>query len=160
MTNVYCLLIRCCACKTFCCHAVAYGVKLFASGFQKVLVWCLAVNGVDHHLHWLDLAQGFKPWCDKALRGVVHIVGTHAAFHEHGLYDDVAVERAQPLDDVVHAIVGAYGAVHLSYIVDVHGVELKDVVVNHHQRVMNLWSVNERRVAEHRHFGFRKIFVS
>ena len=71
---------------------------------------------------------------------------------EHGLDDDVTVEGLQMLDDGID-IVGTSGTVDTADELWVDGVELLDVVVYQHQRVMDGRTVNLGAIRQYRHLG-------
>ena len=146
--------------------AVANGVEFFGRGFLQTLGGCFAVDGVDHYLLGGNGFHGFEPWGNVFFAGVV--VGAplgpprrgKVAFEEHGLNDDVAVETLESFDDLVHLIPFAFGTVHHINIGWVNGVELEDVVVHFHQRIVDLRTVDERGIGEHADLGIRKILVA
>ena len=96
---------------------------------EQFAVGRFAINGVYHDALGLDVAQGFKPGCHILLAGVVGSV----AFEKHGLYNDVAVELFQVLDNLSDVVRRLRGAVDATNVFVVDGVEFQYVIVNFHQ---------------------------
>ena len=142
-----------------CYYTVANGIQLFATCFLQTLCGRLAVDGVDHHLLRTDAFQGVQPGAYKRFAGIVDRHAVAFAAHEHGLYDDVAVEGFHAFDDGVD-VVSAVGTVYLIYIVGVYGVQFQDVVVDPHQCVVHLLPVDEGGVRQDTDLGFRTIQVA
>ena len=69
------------------------------------------------------------------------------------------MEAFHVFDDLLDIVV-AGGAIYLINIGGVHGVELQDVVVDTHQGVVHLWTVNHCGVAEHADLGIGTVLVA
>ena len=128
-------------------------------GFEQIVVGCLAVDGIDHHLSRLDVFYRLKPRKNILVARVVDIVTTRSALEKHGLNNHMTVECLQTLNDFTD-VVGTGGAVHLINICRIDGIELLNVVVHSHECVVDSLAMGESRVAQHRHFGIGEILVA
>ena len=107
-------------------------------GFLKCVAGRVAVDGVYHHLLWANLLKRFYPGRYVTVGRVVEVLAADVgSLHEHSLDDDVAVERSESADDVFNVVCWRRRTVHAADVVDVHGVELQDVVVHALQGAMD-----------------------
>lgn len=122
-------LIRSRAGNAQCDDTVADRIQFLMRSLAQFLVWCLTVNGVDHHFLGLNVFDGFQPWRNIFLTRVVCAI----AFHKHCLDNHVSFEPPHVLDDILHIVGWLCRAVHLADIVHVDRVELQDVIVHFEQ---------------------------
>ena len=89
------------------------------------MVWGLAVNRIDHDFLGIDLLNGFKPRTNKVLVGVVYIDSVFCfPFHEHGLNNDMAIEKFQTINDFGYIIRGFQWAIYKTDIVHIDRIDL------------------------------------
>lgn len=138
-----------------CCDTV----ELLWCGLEQSWGGCLAVDGVYHDLLRRDVGNGVEPWQHVVVAGVVGTLAGHVSLHEHGLYDDVSVERLHALYRPCH-VVSALRMVGQADVFCRDGVELQYVVVDEHQRVADRLPVNQRGVAQHTHLSLRAVAVA
>ena len=62
-------------------------------GFLQSVAGCVAVDGVDHHLLWVNQLKRFYPGRYVTVGCVVEVLTVDVwSLHKHSLDDDVAVE--------------------------------------------------------------------
>ena len=96
--------------------AVADGIQLFMGSFLQTHGGSIAVDGIDHYLLGTDGLDGFKPGRDVLVARIVYrffaVCLSDLPSHEHGLDDDVSVERFHVFDETGDVVV-ATGTVYL-----------------------------------------------
>ena len=120
---------------------------------------CFAVDGVDIDLFGLNAAKGFEPRQEVAFGGVVKSFPFKFARQKDGLYLHLSVESAQRLNELLN-IVRADRSIDDPDKFGIDGVEFENVVVHTHQSFPHSRAMAESGIAQHTHFGQRKIAVA
>ena len=128
-------------------------------GLEQSLGGRLTVDGVDHHLLRSDGLDGFKPGVDVCVACVINGFALTFTAHEHRLDDHVTMEGLEAVDDLID-IVGAVRVIYLINISGIDGVEFQDVVIHLHERVVYLWTVDHRGIAEYGDLRLRTVLVA
>ena len=71
----------------------------------------------------------------------------------------MAIEAFHVFDNLPHVVTGV-GLVYLSDILWIDSVKLQDVVVDTHQGVVHLWTMNHGGVGEYADLGLRTVAVA
>lgn len=128
------------------------GVEHLRRRFGKAGDRCLARHRVDGCFLWANALKRREPGADVLLAGVVDELALILAGQIDRLDNNVTVKACERLDLVLDAV-GANGLVEQLDKRRVDGIELEDVVVDHHERVVHLEAVGARTVGEHGDFG-------
>ena len=128
-------------------------------GLEQSLGGRLTVDGVDHHLLRSDGLDGFKPGVDVCVACVINGFALTFTAHEHRLDDHVTMEGLEAVDDLID-IIGAVRVIYLINISGIDGVEFQDVVIHLHERVVYLWTVDHRGIAEYGDLRLRTVLVA
>lgn len=133
-------------------HTRGNGVEDVGCCFGKAGDRCLARHRVDGRLLRTNALECREPRANVLLAGIVERIALVLAGQKHRLDNDVAVKARERLDLVLH-IVGANGLIEQLDKCRVDRIELEDVVVDHHERVVYLGTVGARAVGEHGDLG-------
>ena len=118
------------------------------------MVGRFAVDGVDHHLLWLDFFDSFKPWQHIFIARIVHILPIHGSFHEHCLHNDMPIESLECFDHLFN-IIRIQRAIDELYIFQIDSVELEDIVIYKHESFADIGTRRQRGITQHTHLCFR-----
>lgn len=128
------------------------GVERLGRCFGKAGDRCLARYRVDGCFLWANALKRHEPGGNVLLAGVVDELALILAGQKDRLDNDMTVKACERLDLVLD-VIGANGLVEQLDKRRVDGIELEDVVVDHHERVVYLGAVGARTVGEHGDFG-------
>ena len=128
------------------------GVEHLGRCFGKAGDRRLARHRVDGRFLWANALKRREPGGNVLLAGVVDELALILAGQKDRLDNNVTVKACERLDLVLDAV-GANGLVEQLDKRRVDGIELEDVVVDHHERVVHLGAVGARTVGEHGDFG-------
>lgn len=133
-------------------HARGNGVEHLRRRFGKAGDRRLARHRVDGRFLWANALERREPGADVLLAGVVERLAPVLTAQKHRLDNDMTVKARERLDLVLH-IVGANRLVEQLDKRRVDGIELKNVVVDHHERIVYLGTVGARAVGKHGNLG-------
>ena len=133
-------------------HARGNGVEGLGCCFGKACDRCLARHRVDGRLLRTNALEHREPGGDVLLAGVVDGLALILTGQKDRLDNNVTVKACERLDLVLD-VVGANGLVEQLDKCRVDGIELKNVVIDHHERVVHLGAVGARAVGEHGDLG-------
>lgn len=133
-------------------HARSNGVEHLGRRFGKAGDRCLARHRVDGRFLWANALKRREPGGDVLLAGVVDELALILAVQKDRLDNNVTVKACERLNLVLD-VVGANRLVEQLDKRWVDGIELKNVVIDHHERVVHLGAVGARAVGEHGDLG-------
>ena len=133
-------------------NACGNGVEHLGRRFGKVGDRCLARHRVDGRFLWANALKRREPGGNVLLAGVVDELALILAGQKDRLDNNVTVKACERLDLVLD-VVGANRLVEQLNKRRVDGIELKNVVVDHHERVVHFGAVGARAVGEHGDLG-------
>lgn len=133
-------------------HACGDRVECLGRCFGKAGDRCLARHRVDGRLLRANALERREPRADVLLAGVIERLAPVLAGQKDRLDNDAAVKARERLDLVLY-IVGANGLVEQLDKSRVDRIELEDVVVDHHERIVYLGTVGARAVGKHGNLG-------
>lgn len=128
------------------------GVEHLGRCFGKAGDRRLACHRVDGRLLRTNALERREPGGNVLLAGVIERLAPVLTAQKHRLDNDVTVKACERLDLVLD-VIGANGLVEQLDKRRVDGIELKNVVVDHHERVVHLGAVGARAVGEHGDLG-------
>ena len=96
----------------------------------------LAGDGVYGRLLGTYAIECREPRLHILVSGIVHVMPAPFAAQKYRLHDHVALERGEGFDLLLY-VIGSNGAIKQPDVVRIGGVELKDIVVHEHERVVN-----------------------
>lgn len=128
------------------------GVEHLRRRFGKAGDRRLARHRVDGRLLRANALKRREPGGNVLLAGVVDELALILAGQKDRLDNNVAVKACERLDLVLD-VVGANGLVEQLDKRRIDGIELKNVVVDHHERVVHLGAVGARAIGEHGDLG-------
>lgn len=133
-------------------HTRGNGVERLGHRFGKAGDRRLASHRVDGRLLRTNALERREPGGDVLLAGVVDELALILAVQKDRLDNNVTVKACERLDLVLD-VVGANGLVEQLDKCRVDGIELKNVVVDHHERVVHFGAVGARAVGKHGDLG-------
>lgn len=133
-------------------HTCSDRVERLGRCFGKAGDRCLARYRVDGCFLWANALERHEPGGNVLLAGVVDGLALILTGQKDRLDNDMTVKARERLDLVLD-VVGANGLVEQLDKRRVDGIELEDVVVDHHERVVHLGAVGARTVGEHGDLG-------
>lgn len=133
-------------------HACGDRVEHLGRRFGKAGDWCLARHCVDGRLLRANALERREPRTNVLLAGVIERLAPVLTAQKHRLDNDMTVKARERLDLVLY-IVGANRLVEQLDKRRVDGIELEDVVVDHHERIVYLGTVGARAVGKHGNLG-------
>lgn len=133
-------------------HACGDRVEHVGRRFGKAGDRCLARHRVDGRLLRANALERREPRADVLLAGVIEGLAPVLAAQKDRLDNNVTVKARERLDLVLH-IVRANGLIKQLDKCRVDRIELEDVVVDHHERIVYLGTVGARAVGKHGDFG-------
>lgn len=128
------------------------GVEHLGRCFGKAGDRRLARYRVDGRFLWANALKRREPGGNVLLAGVVDELALILTGQKDRLDNDMTVKACERLDLVLY-IVGANRLVEQLDKRRVDGIELEDVVVDHHERVVHLGAIGARTVGEHGDLG-------
>ena len=128
------------------------GVEDVGRCFGKAGDRCLARYRVDGRFLWANALKRREPGGNVLLAGVVDELALILTGQKDRLDNDMTVKACERLDLVLD-VVGANRLVEQLDKRRVDGIELKNVVVDHHERVVHLGAVGARAVGKHGDLG-------
>ena len=128
------------------------GVEHLGRCFGKADDRCLARHRVDGRLLRTNALERREPGDNVLLAGVVDGLALILAGQKDRLDNNVTVKACERLD-LVPDVVGANGLVEQLDKCRVDRIELEDVVVDHHERIVYLGTVGARAVGKHGNLG-------
>lgn len=128
------------------------GVEHLGRCFGKAGDRRLACHRVDGRFLRTNALERREPGGNVLLAGVIERLAPVLTAQKHRLDNDVTVKACERLDLVLD-VIGANGLVEQLDKRRVDGIELKNVVVDHHERVVHLGAVGARAVGEHGDLG-------
>lgn len=135
------------------------GVEHLGRCFGKAGDRCLARHRVDGRFLWANALKRREPGADVLLAGVIDRLAPVLAGQKDRLDNNVTVKACERLYLVLD-VVGANGLVEQLDKRRVDGIELEDVVVDHHERVVHLGAIGARAVGEYGDLGVWGKFVA
>lgn len=132
--------------------ALGNGVEYLRRCFGKAGDRRLACDGVDGRLLRANALERREPRTNVLLAGVVDELALVLAGQKDCLDNNVTVKARERLDLVLY-IVGANGLVEQLDKCRIDRIELEDVVVDHHERIVHLGTVGVRTVGKHGNLG-------
>ncbi len=133
-------------------HACSDRVEHLGCCLGKAGDRCLARYRVDGCFLWANALKRREPGGNVLLAGVVDELALILAGQKDRLDNNVTVKACERLDLVLD-VVGANRLVEQLDKRRVDRVELEDVVVDHHERVVHLGTVGARAVGKHGDLG-------
>lgn len=133
-------------------HACGNLVEHLGRRFSKAGDRCLARHRVDGRFLWANALKRREPGGNVLLAGVVDELALVLAGQKDCLDNNVTVKARERLDLVLY-IVGANGLVEQLDKCRIDRIELEDVVVDHHERIVHLGTVGVRTVGKHGNLG-------
>lgn len=124
------------------------GVEHLGRCFGKAGDRCLTRDRVNGRFLWVNALERREPGDNVLLAGVVDELALMLAGQKDRLDNNVTVKASERLDLVLY-IVGANGLVEQLDKCWIDRIELEDVVVDHHERVVHLGTVGARAVGKH-----------
>lgn len=133
-------------------HARGDGVEGLGRCFGKAGDRRLASHRVDGRFLWANALKCREPGGNVLLAGVVDELALILAGQKDRLDNNVTVKACERLNLVLD-VVGANRLVEQLDKCRIDRIELEDVVVDHHERIVHLGAVGARTVGEHGDFG-------
>ena len=133
-------------------HACGNLVEHLGHRFGKAGDWCLARHRVDGRLLRTNALERREPKANVLLASVIEGLAPILAGQKDRLDNDMTVKARERLDLVLY-IVGANGLVEQLDKCRIDRIELEDVVVDHHERIVHLGTVGARAVGKHGNLG-------
>lgn len=133
-------------------YACGNRVEHLGRRFGKAGDRCLARHRVDGRFLWANALKRREPGGNVLLAGVVDELALILAGQKDRLDNNVTVKARERLDLVLY-IVGANGLVEQLDKCRIDCIELEDVVVDHHERIVYLRTVGARAVGKHGNLG-------
>ena len=140
-------------------HARGNGVEHLGCCLGKAGDRCLARYRVDGCFLWANALKRREPGGNVLLAGVVDGLAQILTGQKDRLDNDMAVKACERLDLVLD-VVRADGLVEQLDKRWIDRVELKDIVVDHHERIVYLGAVGARAVGEHGDLAVRGELVA